>query len=191
MFTTSLSSLTCHFILRDADAPATCIEDSSNDREINRLQEKSSTLKKFVSLMEEGLKSASKDVSKIQDVVKNQLEFQYQFTNVPEFLAYLSTPEGREFESRPMYNTVMALARAMLLISKPSVVQAAGSEGRAATEAIVNEIQKSMNDMYSKIGEARLKTTPVHNSFFLSMLHSSGCIRAVVYMYLICLHFSQ
>ena len=135
---------------RFKDAPPAAMEDETEDEEVVRLQEKSNTLKKFVSLMEEGLKGSAKEVPLLQETIKNQLEFNYQYTGVPDFVSYLTGPDGRGTESHAMQSTVMALARATVLISKPAVVHS-GGEGRALQEAIVGEIQKSFNEMIVKI----------------------------------------
>lgn len=141
----------------------TFAEDESEDQEVVKLQEKSSTLKKIVVLMEEGLKSAARDVSKLQESIKT-LEFQYEYAQVPEFISFIASPEGRDRESRTMQSTVMTLAKATLLISKPGVLHGENSEGRAATDAIVGEIKKSIADLYAKIGVAFLRSRYAHRS---------------------------
>ena len=71
-------------------------DDETEDEAVVKLQEKSSTLKKFLSLMEEGLKAAAKEVPLLQDTIKNQLEFNYQYTGVADFLTTsIVSPEGR------------------------------------------------------------------------------------------------
>eukprot|EP00966_Prymnesium_polylepis_P288801 6670595-Prymnesium_polylepis.1 len=57
---------------RFKDAPPAVLEDETEDQEVVRLQEKANTLKKFVSLMEEGLKGAAKEVPTLQQDIRDQ-----------------------------------------------------------------------------------------------------------------------
>ena len=134
------------------DAAAAVMEDEADDEEVVRLQEKANTLRKFLTLMEDGLKGAAKEVPTLSAAVSNH-DFNYHYNDVADFLVYIGGPDGRATESHAMQSSIVALSRATLLISKPAVLQS-GGEGRALNDAIIEATSKGISDMYTKITDA-------------------------------------
>ena len=120
------------------------------DAEVAKLQERSSTLKRFVGLMEEGLLAQKKELPLLQQALKNQMDFQYQRNEVPELLQYvMSGQSGNSGKAadHQMQSQTLALCRATLLVGKPSAVREAGGGGGESRMAIMSEVQHSLADL--------------------------------------------
>ena len=128
------------------------------DAEVAKLQERSSTLKRFVGLMEEGLLAQKKELPSLQQVLKNQMDFQYQRNEVPELLQHVMGQPGQSGKAadHQMQSQTLALCRATLLVGKPSAVREAGGGGGESRMAILSEVQRSIGDLYEKLRDAAL-----------------------------------
>ena len=137
-----------HF--EDRDNTAVLVDEDLGDAEVQKVQERASMLAKFVSLMEEGLKDAARSLPGMREQMLN-LEFNYTYDELPPFLGYIVSKEGRATEPRELQSATLALTRATLLISKPSLIQQ--SESRMS-EAVVAEVEKIFIDLFKKIKDA-------------------------------------
>ena len=116
------------------------------DAEVAKLQERSSTLKRFVGLMEEGLLAQKKELPALQQALKNQMDFQYQRNEVPELLQHVmaqSAQSGKAADHQ-MQSQAVALCRATLLVGKPSAVREAGGGGGESRMAMLSEVRRSL-----------------------------------------------
>ena len=134
--------------------PTTVADKVEEDQEVVRLQEQANTLKKFVSLMDQGLKDAVKAVPTLQDSIRNS-DFTYSSSEVPGHMAMIMSPQGRASESHAAQNAATSLLKATIWISKPLMLQSGGSQGETrSTSEIIEEASKIFNELVGKIREA-------------------------------------
>merc|ERR1719345_253884 len=68
---------------------------AEEEAEVAKLQERASTLRRFVGLMEEGLLLQAKELPLLQAMVKDGMEFEHNHGEVPEYLSQLMSQGGQ------------------------------------------------------------------------------------------------
>ena len=122
------------------------------DQEVAKLQEKASMLKKFVTLMEVGLKEAAKAVAEAREKLRDNYDFEYEYQSVPGFLEGYTATDALKSKEPHLHQATLTLSHATILISKPSIAQPV--DGRVPMDAIIAECKKSFSEMYGRINEA-------------------------------------